>query len=65
MVLENGSHKINQMVYSAKLWARHNKVIALVKLDVGVWVRDKLIDTFGHPLSLIWVAVCFELNSIL
>jgi hypothetical protein len=45
------------MVDSAKLWAWHHKVIALVELIVGVRVLDVLISEFSHPLSLIWVAV--------
>jgi hypothetical protein len=32
------------MVNSAKLWARHNKVIVLVELIIGIWVLDELVD---------------------
>jgi hypothetical protein len=58
-------HKVKKMVNSAKLWARHNEVIALVKLGVSVWGFNIFLGEFFHPSGLIRVAVSLDFNSIL
>jgi len=65
VLLEEGLHEIKLMVNSAKLWARHNKVIVLVKLGVKGWLLDIFLNEFIHPGGLVWVAISFDLNSIL
>jgi hypothetical protein len=57
MIVKNSGQEIDQVVDSAKLWAWHHKVVAFVKLIVGVWILDVLIGEFNHPSLFIWAAV--------
>ena len=63
-LVQNSGQEVDLVVDSAKFWARHDKVVVLVKLLIGSWVLDEFISALSHPKLLIWVAVGFELNSI-
>jgi hypothetical protein len=53
------------MVDSAKLWARHNEVVVFVEFNMSIWLFNIFFNELVHPCSFIWIAISFNLYSIL